>query len=92
MKEIVEKLTLESIINNEASCDFKLLEVEPKCWRSIHLLIEDVKKLTNISADYPIRREDYNVEKIDFEPTPRFSGETPNSKLGQTNLIDTSNF
>jgi hypothetical protein len=36
LREFVENLTLENIVNDEASCDFKLLEVEPKCWRSIH--------------------------------------------------------
>ncbi len=48
LREFIENLTLEKIVNDEASCDFKLLEVEPKCWRSIHQLIEDVKKIALI--------------------------------------------
>jgi hypothetical protein len=36
LKQIVEELTLERIMNDDVCSDIKLLEIEPKCWRAIH--------------------------------------------------------
>ncbi len=71
LKQVVEELTLERIINDDFCSDIKLLEIEPKCWRAIHQLIEDIKKINEPSIiNEQFVNLNNNAEVLD--PTPRF--------------------